>query len=133
MAFWMCPACGRKVPGYSTACHCGTSREAATHLAAGDPRRTPGSGPVRFEWADVPRPAWVALGIIVLALLAGLWSLFRPLPPNNIPPLLGYREHSAQRPAAPAPGSAATTPGPVRPSDRPIVILTPMPLTDTRK
>lgn len=126
MAFWMCPSCGRKVPAYSANCHCGVAREAASQLAQ---QPMPAPGPVRFRAADVPRPAWVALGIIVLALLVGLWSLFQPPPPNTIPPLLGYRERGAPPPPPPTPHRAL----PPRRVDRPIVIMTPMPVTDERK
>ena len=128
MGFWMCPACGRKVPGYAAACHCGVAREAASQVPPG-PDHVLGSGPVRFKAADVPRSAWVALVILVLALLLGLWRLFQPTEPNTIPPLLGHWQREA--PPPPSPAARATEPPPRR--GRPKVIVTPMPLTDVRK
>jgi len=126
MAFWMCPACGRKVPGYAAACHCGVAREAASQVPPA-PAHVLGSGPVRFKASDVPRPVWVALVLLVLALLVGLWQLFQPAAPNTIPPLLGHWERGAPPPPPPGPRS---TPVP-RPT-KPVVIVTPMPLTDNQ-
>lgn len=114
MAFWMCPACGRKVPGYAAACHCGVAREAASQVPP-EPAHVLGSGPVRFKAADVPRPAWVALVILVIALLVGLWRLFQPAEPNTIPPLLGQRELTAQRELPSPASSTLATPSPPEP------------------
>ncbi len=132
MAFWECPACGRKVPGYSATCHCGVGREAAAQAGPSD-RLRPGAGPVRFSTADVPRSAWVALAIVVLALLAGLWRLLQPREPNAIPPLLGHWDHGAPPPAKPLEPRATPLPGQTGSPERPVVIITPMPLTDERK
>lgn len=132
MASWVCPACGRKVPGYSANCHCGVDREAAAQ-AVPPAFPQPGSGPVRFRAADVPRVAWVALGIVVLALLAGLWRLMQPPEPNPIPPLLGHWDHGAPPPAKPLEPRATPEPGQTEASQRPVAIITPMPLTDDRK
>jgi hypothetical protein len=103
MAFWMCPACGRKVPGYAAACHCGVSRAAASQVPP-QPAHVPGSGPVRFQAADVPRPVWLALGILVLALL------FEPAEPNTIIPLLGEREPLPRPSASLTPGAPSPAP-----------------------
>lgn len=84
MAFWTCPNCGRKVPGYSANCHCGVPRTASSALPA-----QPAPGPVRFSWAELPWPVWAALAVIVLAFGMGVWQLFRPSPPERIVPLLG--------------------------------------------
>ncbi len=129
MASWVCPACGRKVPGYSANCHCGVSREAAAqYVPPALPR--PGSGPVRFKASDVPRAAWVALAVIVLALLVGLWRLLQPSEPNDIPPLLGHWERGAPSPRQAPTAQTSPPPGPEK---QPVVILTPMPLTDEQK
>ncbi len=126
MASWVCPACGRKVPGYSANCHCGVSREAAAQ-AVPPAFPQPGAGPVRFSRADVPRAAWLALGIIVVALLLGLWRLLQPPEPNLVPPLLGHWERGAP---TPSPGAAPPSGLPPKREKKPVVIITPMPLTD---
>lgn len=134
MASWTCPACGRKVPSYSAACHCGVGREAAAQYVP-PTHPLPGSGPVAFRAADVPRVVWVALGIVVLALLVGLWRLLQPPEPNPIPPLLGHWERATPRPPEPVASPSGAAPSGRDAESRPrkpLVILTPMPLTDNQ-
>lgn len=108
MAFWTCPSCGRRVPAYAPACHCGVARTASSALP---PRPLP--GPVRFTWSDLPWQAWAALAVIVIALGLATWQAFRPGPPERIVPLLGRVDR------LPSPTPKPTRPPTARPSPSP--------------
>lgn len=90
MAAWVCGRCGRRVPSYVDACHCGAGRENAAG-ASGDRTATPAVGPPgRFNARDVPWPVWTAVGVATLAVLGGAVSLLLPHEREYIAPLLGY-------------------------------------------
>jgi hypothetical protein len=87
MAFWTCPACNRRVPGYAPACHCGAARTTASNVPA---LTAPSFGPTPFSTRDFSWQIWAALGVIVLAMGLGVWQLFRKADATDkLPPLLG--------------------------------------------
>lgn len=98
---WVCPVCGRRVPGYATACHCGTGRPAeptAEQLASAaralEAATRPGAPTfkVPFDARTVPWQVWAGFGggafVLLVGLLVGLWLG----PPIETIPLLGYAD-----------------------------------------
>jgi hypothetical protein len=83
---WSCPNCNRRVPSYSSTCHCGARRADAerARIAA---RRQPARGRLRHE---LPRSFWVLTGVVGLVLVALVALLFVPLEPPPRVPCLGY-------------------------------------------
>ncbi len=102
MATWVCGRCGRKVPSYVDACHCGAGRADAS--AKDDVAAAPLAGPPgRFNARDVPWPVWAAVGVATLAVLGGGLSLLLPHEREYIAPLLGYVDRIPSPPPRPAP------------------------------
>lgn len=106
---WVCGRCGRRVPGYIAACHCGGPREEGRPAGAGG---SPGPGE-GMPWE-------VKAGIVFLVVLAGLAAaaLMRPRTPDRLPALLGVMERlpvneSSPRPRpSPSPGASGVPAGP---------------------
>jgi hypothetical protein len=110
---WTCPNCKRRVPSRVDACHCGTTRSQAEQLTAASPS---GAGPdaafgyegpaVREElgW-DVKGPA---LGLVLVAVFAAGWLIFRPYRPDPIAPVLGF----VDKPRTPPPTTIPRRPVP---------------------
>lgn len=117
---WTCPNCSRRVPNRVDACHCGTTRSQAEQLAAAAP---PGAGAgASFEsgspavgaelgW-DVKGPA---VGLLLVAVLAVGWLVFRPFRPDPIYPVLGFVDKAPTPPPPP--------PAPRRPAPPPLFKL----------
>lgn len=108
MAAWVCGRCGRRVPGYVDACHCGAGRVETRAAEDGALARNSGA---RFDPRDVPWPAWAAAAVLVLALVGGVVSLVRRHEPEPIVPLLGYVDRMPARRTLPsrAPSSPSPT------------------------
>ena len=115
---WTCPNCKRRVPNRVDACHCGTTRSQAEQLAAASAGAGPGAGfghggpaaSAELGW-DVKGPA---LGLVLVAVVAAGWLVFRPYRPDTIAPVLGFVDKT------PTP---KTTPIPRRPVPPPLFKL----------
>lgn len=136
---WACPVCGRRVPGYAAACHCGTGRPAEPtpeQLAAVERAleaaisRRPGAPTfkVPFNARAVPWQVWAGLGggvfVLLMGLLVGLWLG----PPQAQVPLLGYADRLP--PSAPPELLPDPTPTPTAAAvvqTAPVAIATPTP------
>jgi hypothetical protein len=111
---WTCPNCQRRVPSRVDACHCGTTRGQAEQLAVASPGGAGSGGAFGYGgpaggaelgW-DVKGPA---LGLVLVAVLAAGWLVFRPYRPDPIYPVLGFVDKAptppptmvARRPAPP--------------------------------
>lgn len=107
---WTCPSCKRKVPSRVNECHCGFSRSQAAAAERASVAR-PAAGPRRAKvkgqgWIAHLRSVglrwdfWASMAVLALAVLIGVWQLFRPHPRGDIVPVLGFVD--PPRPSAPA-------------------------------
>jgi hypothetical protein len=105
MALWTCPNCGRRVPSYAPACHCGTRRSdaalAAPPTSASRGRLVPrASTGARVE---LTREFWLwVAGFVLIVALGATWTLW-PRQRQRMAPLLGIvdRPVSELRPKGP--------------------------------